>query len=306
MKSLAVTAALLACAFSSRAACATTCPELPTGATMQKVEYFSGPPTQPGDHKCTKDGKRCSLSGWLYVPQGLSKTPNKNHAVIFLHGHHRERSEPCAIAYSFLAAGWVVFAPLRSGHTGPGINNTGKYIDDWAEEQGGPKDERRVEYLRKYQIHDVEHAIDFLARFKFDGNKQVDHIAVMGHSFGGALAVFSSAESFKRNPEVTADIQGAELSWGDDGGAWKEPLLDAVKHRKMPIFFLQPSNGQTLKPTMVLSEMAALSGNHQYQAAIFPPVVAAPDDVHGDFVTKTDPVFRWAPVVRDFFERYMH
>jgi dienelactone hydrolase len=306
MKTIAAAVALSACALGSPFAGATTCPDLPAGATMQIVEYFSGPPTQPGDHKCSKDGRKCSLSGWLYVPKGLSRDPDRNHAVVFLHGHEQARAEPCAIAYSFLAAGWVVFAPLRSGNTGPGIHNTGTWIDDWARAQGGAMDERQVEFLRRYQVHDVEHALDFLAGARFDGDKRANHVAVMGHSFGGALAVFTSAESFRHEPEAIADIQGAELSWGDDGGAWKDPLLDAVKHRLVPLFFLQPANGRTLKPTMVLSEMAALSGTHQYQATIFPPVLAAaPDDVHGDFVTQVDPVYGWAPVVRAFFERGM-
>jgi dienelactone hydrolase len=300
MRRFAVVAALAVVTLRHPAASATSCPSLPTGSTMQVVEYFSGPPAKPGDHTCTKDGKRCSLKGWLYIPQA----PKANlPAVVFLHGHARKRSEPCTIAFAFLAAGWVVFAPLRSGNTAEEFSNTGTYIDDWADAQGGDKVERQVEYLRSYQVHDVDHAIRFLREFRFKGNRRVQHIALLGHSFGGSLAVFAASEDFPHRPDAVADVQGAELSWGEDGGAWKEPLLIAVKKRKEPIFFLQPRNGKSISPTIVLSQMAAMSGDNQFHAALFPPVLSS--DVHGDFITSPTSVYGWAPVVIAFFERYM-
>ena len=305
MRQSVVLAALAMVGISHSASADRSSCTLPADATMRIVEYFSGPPTREGDHKC--NGAACSLKGWLYIPKKLDANPSQNRAVVFLHGHHKSRTEPCTIAFSFLAQGWVVFAPLRSGNTGPGITNTGKFIDDFAGGSQHPDPEKQVEFLRGFQIHDVEHALGFLAKFKFPGGKQVAHIALMGHSFGGMLAVFSSGGTFERNPEAIADIQGGELSWHDDGGVWREPLLAAVKARKVPIFFLQPRNGLSIKPTIVLSQMAALSHDNQFHAALFPPVIggSSAEDVHSGFVDKPEAVFGWAPVVIAFFERYM-
>lgn len=272
---------------------------------MTIVEYFSGPATQRGDHKCSVDGKKCSLKGWLYAPKKLHADPNRNQAVVFLHGHHQQRSEPCDIANAFLNEGWIVFAPLRSGNTAPGINNTGLFIDDWARKQGGDFEDKRVEYLRRFQVHDVDHALSFLFKFTFAGGEHVHQAALIGHSFGGSLAVFAAESALEHPPWAIADIQGAELSWGDDGGAWKDPLLDAVSRRKVPIYFLQPSNGASIKPTIVLAEKAAITGDHQFQATLFPPIGGPTlEKLHSNFVDTPGGVGSWAPSVMTFFARY--
>ena len=297
-------AALGAIGLSDRAfADKTGCTGLPAGASMEVVEYFGGPPTREGDHKCSP-GNKCSLKGWLYVPKKLSSNWRENRAVVYLHGHDQERNEPCAIAANFLASNWVVFAPLRSGNIARGpsaFKNTGEYIDDWAKKRSGGLEANRVEYLRRYQIHDVDHAIRYLRNRRFGGGMSVQRISLMGHSYGGALAVFSSGGNLKSNPEAIADISGAELSWGNDGGAWKEPLKEAVRKRKVPIYFLQPRNGKSIAPTIVLSQEAATSGDNQFQAALFPPVLDG--DAHGKFVTSLEHVSKWGPSVRDFFDR---
>jgi dienelactone hydrolase len=286
--------------------------DLPDGARMRIVEYFGGPPTRPGDHKCT--GDRCSLKGWLYIPKNAA---DHRKAVVYLHGHARERHEPCAIAAYFLSHHYVVFMPLRSGNVGDDDNkpsagqkftNTGAYIDDWAKKQDGDFEENRVTYLRDYQTHEVDHALRFLTSLPADdGGKLVaqGRIGIIGHSYGGALAVFSSAGELAVNPRAMADIAGAELSWDSDG-PWSAALRPAVRKRKVPIYFLQPRNGKHIEPTIALSHEAATSGNNEFQAALFPPVVpnTGDQDVHSKFIGTVDRVVEWGPSVRDFFERY--
>ena len=51
--------------------------------------------------------------------------------------------------------------------------------------------------------------------------------------------------------------------------------MPAVEKRKVPIFFLQPTNGKSVEPVIVLSEKAARSGDKEFQAALFPPVPGA-------------------------------
>src|SRR6185369_10715929 len=193
------------------------------------AEYFSGPPTKDGDLKCT--GAECSLKGWLYLPKDADKKEDHK-AVVYLHGHQRDRAEPCAIASYFLKQGWVVFAPVRRGCTGiqhdppkakPGdppilpysFTNTGVYIDDWARAQpGGSNDDKFealcVDYLGS-QKHDVDHALAWLADYRYGKGKLVDRrrIAIIGHSFGGALSVLSADGSFSVNPAAILDVSGA-------------------------------------------------------------------------------------------------
>jgi hypothetical protein len=306
------TLAVAAVGLSDRAfADKTGCTGLPKGASMEVVEYFGGPPTREGDRKCSP-GNKCSLKGWLYTPKKLSANWRDNRAVVYLHGHDQERREPCTIAANFLASNWVVFAPLRSGNVALGpsaFKNSGEYIDDWAKKRPGDFEANRVEYLRSYQIHDVDHAIKYLKGRRFSGGKSVTFVSLMGHSYGGALAVFFSAGDVTSNPEAIADISGAELSWGDDGGVWKGPLKEAVRKRKVPIYFLQPRNGKSIAPTIVLSQEAATSGDNQFQATLFPPVitgVTSSDDVHGLFITSPEAMYKWGASVRDFFDRYTH
>ena len=283
------------------------------GASMHVVEYFAGPPTKAGDLKCT--GKKCSLEGWLYIPKGAKKAEK---AVVYLHGHERDRKEPCSTAEYFLGQGWVVFAPVRRGNTGAAesgaiaFTNTGKYIDDWAGAQPGADDARkfeayRMQYLR-FQKHDVDHALRWLAAYEHDGRKLVDarKIGLVGHSYGGALAMMASDGSLEVDPAATAEIAGAELSWGtqnDPNPAWVDALVPAVEKRKVPIFFLQPTNGKSVEPVIVLSEKAARSGDKEFQAALFPPVPGAKtaQDAHNGFVGNSK---QWGPPVREFFNRY--
>lgn len=162
-----------------------------------------------------------------------------------------------------------------------------------------------MEYLRSYQIHDVDHAIKYLKSRRFSGGKSVVFVSLMGHSYGGALSVFFSAGDVTSHPEAIADISGAELSWGDDGGAWKGPLKEAVRKRKVPIYFLQPRNGKSIAPTIVLSQEAATSGDNQFQATLFPPVITGVSssdvkatvlpsgDNAGDSSRPTMSVIRW-------------
>lgn len=283
---------------------------LPEGAMMRVVEYFSGPPAKPGDHKCT-NGK-CSLKGWLYLPKDAAAGRK---AVVYLHGHHKQRQEPCAIASYFLSQNYVVFAPLRNGNIAEDnsrppreeFRSTGEYIDDWATIPNGDEEARRVQYLRDFQTETVRLALSYVANLRDrDGNKLVGEgrIGMLGHSYGGSLAVFSAGGGFGVNPRAIADVSGAELSWQSDG-PWATAMQAAVQNRKIPIYFLQPRNGKSTQPTIVLSGVAATSGDTEFEAALFPDAAGKDHDaVHGNFVETTESVNQWGPSVRDFFERY--
>jgi hypothetical protein len=96
----------------------------------------------------------------------------------------------------------------------------------------------------------------------------------MGHSFGGMVTLFNN--NVLTNHRAAVDIAGASESWDyfdrDDGNntpdesASIDKLRAAVRGANKPIFFFEPKNDVSLRPTVVLSKVA---GDHseRYQAA---------------------------------------
>jgi hypothetical protein len=68
----------------------------------------------------------------------------------------------------------------------------------------------------------------------------------------------------------------------------------------VPTYFLQPSDGQSLEPTRVLSN-AAFRDGQESQAGIFPPAPGATSSlIHSNFVALDDMVANWGPSVVQF------
>jgi hypothetical protein len=164
-------------------------------------------------------------------------------------------------------------------------------------------------------------AFDRLTKWKL---ADPTRIVILGHSYGGALAVFTNTEDYGQS--VTINISGAELSWtNDDEPYWSEDLQAAMLKQKRPIYLFQPKNAKSLLPTKELFGIAA-DQLYRSQAAIFPPSACyarvggeetfpdplCPDEsqdftskqVHSTFVSHAEQVARWAPSVVDFANRY--
>jgi len=100
-------------------------------------------------------------------------------------------------------------------------------------------------------------------------------------------------------------------------------MVSSVVGRRMPIFFLQPSNEVSHDPTLTLSKTAAISGYTLFLAGFFPAVapdsgectMAVPDlcsgpgklvnkPVLGRFITRDEHVEDRGPMARDFMHLY--
>jgi dienelactone hydrolase len=268
---------------------------------MRRVTYYENLNPSANDLRASvvSDQWIIRLKGWIYFKEGEA---NKDKPVIvYNHGHNDTRSEPCALAKYFVDKGFVVFAPLRRGHSAqtsskPGwqkITSTGVFTDDYVDRCviGGncscnvcgisipnstcTSDRYEVDYIRQ-QVSDVRQQIRYIkdhAAINADGNstngKLVDpnRIAVLGHSYGGSLTIFANAELDDQN--VAVSVSGAELSWGDSAPAWETELSCAMENQKRPIYFLQPKNGRTLAPMKTLFGIA-ISRKYRSQAAVFP------------------------------------
>lgn len=293
------------------------------------------------------------LKGWLYYPSGIVEG---RPVVIFNHGHAKERPEPCTVAKYFVERGFVVFVPLRRGHnsaTDPTFRSTGVHIDYFTNkcmrEARNPNQSQypilpqlycgsfycregfncsdpnaenafEVGYIRQ-QRDDVRDQIRFIKEQNgtFYPSKLADpnRIAVLGHSWGGSLAIFANEFDYGQN--VVIDVSGAELSWSNQDPWWEFDLKDAMNAQKLPMYFLQPKNGLSLEPTKVLFGKA-VNKEYRSQASIFPPapwdptkrdedgvLVTEARQAHETFIGRfngTEMIDIWGPSVIEFINRY--
>lgn len=296
------------------------------GLGMVEVTYWPRAAVDFDPRRCAAPGD-CAHRGWLYYelpPPGQPFLPERP-AIVYLHGHERERNEPCAMAEFFVKKGFVFFAPLRSGHVakrstsrlpdgsaGPKLESKGVHIDLYAAacdtdcQVGTPNlclpfcqpnhlEYNKINYLSS-QTADVGAALDFLQSPASPVPVKDGAVALLGHSFGGSLAVMSNA-ALPFAVRAVVDVSGAELSWD---ALWRDSLEGAVHLATVPTYFLQPSDGQSLEPTRVLSN-AAFRDGQESQAGIFPPAPGATSSlIHSNFVALDDMVANWGPSVVQF------
>ena len=301
-----------------------------SGIVYKQVIYEAAV-TTPFDLRADSSGL-VRLRGWLYYPAGR---PIKDaRVIIYNHGHDKGRNEPCAIASYFVSHGFVVFAPLRRGHSAKTpdpepanwhrIESTGVHTDDYVLECAVTNclNQARcnfplscteglleVDYMRR-QVIDVADEIEYIKSLPATSGPgrlaDPTRIALLGHSFGGSLTLLANADV--HGHAVAVSISGAELSW-DQNPYWEEYLTPAVGDARRPMYFLQPKNGRSLGPTRVLSRVA-LNHEYRFQAAVFAnapwnPASENPEwsQAHGNFITDLAQVESWGPSVIDFLRR---
>jgi dienelactone hydrolase len=175
---------------------------------------------------------RAVLKGFLYVPKGVGK-----HAVIVWNhdssqaristgvpGLSPDKADPahdtCRIARFFVDRGYIFFVPQRRG-TGM---STGVYVSDWidslASKEGTEVALAMVGPKLMEQTEDVNEAVKFIAR---SVGADKNRIAVMGHSYGGMVSLFSAIKL--KNIRAAVDSAGGGLSW--DGNLQLRMYLQA-------------------------------------------------------------------------------
>ena len=232
------------------------------------------------------------LKGYLWKPSGPGPFP----AVLFNHGSGGANAmqtggmtmEEAAqtLAPVFLKHGYAFFYPCRRGHDLS--SSQAKFMLNELKDEEAAKGSQARQTLQ-LQLMTGPHLDDTLAALSFlrtipgiDGAR----IAVMGHSFGGQLALLDLQRDSKLRAAVT--FGAAATSWAKSPEL-RERLLMAVKKAMVPVMLIHAANDHDTAPGRQLA--GELERLHKAQLLrIYPAVGKTPEDGH-NFVYNSVPIW---------------
>jgi dipeptidyl aminopeptidase/acylaminoacyl peptidase len=172
-----------------------------------------------------------TLAGYIYQPPGSGPFP----AVLWNHGSEPDPGRGPqfdSVAAVFVPAGFVVFAPMRRGHS----DSQGEYIRESIQQESSLHGQAAglrlgVHLLETSQVDDQLAGLAFLKRQAF---VDTTRLVVSGCSFGGIQTIFGAARHVGYRAAVS--ISPAALSWNNSPDL-QARLKDAVSRIDIPVFF---------------------------------------------------------------------
>jgi dienelactone hydrolase len=187
-----------------------------------------------------------TLAGYLFKPPGDGPFP----AVLWNHGSEPDpgRSPQFdSVAAVFVPAGFVVFAPMRRGHS----DSQGEYFRASMDKESslhGQAEGLRLG-VRLLETSQVDDQLAGLAFLKGQPFVDTTRLVVAGCSFGGIQTIFGAARHVGYRAAVP--ISPAALSW-ENSPELQTRLKDAVSKIDIPTFLIQPAQDASLEPAKVL------------------------------------------------------
>jgi carboxymethylenebutenolidase len=199
-------------------------------------QEFNGP-----DTVSIQSGK-LTLKGLLWYPSGNGPFPS----IIFCHGSyggsdtiHNPEYQLSLLGPVFSRKGYIFLSLFRRGvglSTGQGKNST-ELMDKAFKDKGQEgRNEVQIQQLQTDQLHDIISGLKYLRGLNdVDKNRMI----VMGHSFGGSLALLVA----ENDPSLKAVVVFAEAgySW-NRSPLLRARLISAVKNIKAPIMIIHAQN----------------------------------------------------------------
>jgi carboxymethylenebutenolidase len=210
-----------------------------------------------------------ALVGYLFKPEGAGPFP----AVIWNHGSERAPAKGRqfdSAAAVFRRAGYVLFAPVRRGHSG----SQGAYIVDEidsARRTGGPQEANRL-VVRKLETEQLDDQLAGLAYLRSLPFIDTSRIVVAGCSYGGIQTLLGAERGAGYRAAIA--ISPAALSW-QGNPLLRTRLLEAVRKIEIPVMLLQPPKDASLEPSRVLGAEFRRLGK-PFSGKIYPP--GGPED----------------------------
>ena len=219
------------------------------------------------------------LRGLLWRPQGSGPFP----AVLFNHGAGPAElplaADRLALGPIFAGHGYVFLFLFRRGaglSASEGANSYDVMRKALAERGQGARNEAQLQLL---EADDVADALAGLALLRTTRGVDARRVAVVGHSFGGSLALLMA--------EHDSTLRAAVV-YGAAGESWqKSPplrkrLTTAVGRTVVPVFFIHAANDYSVAPGQALAgEMARLRKRHRVE--IYPALGQTVEAGH-DFI----------------------
>jgi dienelactone hydrolase len=221
------------------------------------------------------------LKGYLWKPPGAGPFP----AVIFNHGSGGADAmqtggmtiEEAAqtLAPVFVKHGYAFFYPCRRGN---GLSSSqAKFMPDELKEEeaarGAARQKLQLALVTGPHLDDTLAALSFLRTTPgIDGGR----IAVVGHSFGGQLALLDIERDSKLRAAVT--FGPAATSWAKSPEL-RERLLIAVNKAVAPVMLIHAANDYDTAPGRELAgELERLHKPHLLK--VYPAVGKTPEEGH--------------------------
>ncbi len=188
------------------------------------------------------------LKALLWHPPGSGRFP----AVIFCHGGYETNDTTydlveniSSIGSVFAKHGYVFLGLSRRGiglSKGQGKNGADLMADAFKEKGQEGRNKIQLQQLQTDQLKDMLAGLSFLRKRKDVDTKR---IGVIGHSFGGSLALLVA----EHEPGLKAAIvfSAAGYSW-DRSPQLRIRLIKAVKNISMPVMIIHAQNDYSLNP----------------------------------------------------------
>ena len=237
-----------------------------------------------------------TLVGYLFRPDGPGPFP----AVVWNHGSEKNPGggpQFSTVASIFVPAGYVVFAPMRRGHS----DSEGEYISDAVERETAQRGGRAGQQLaaRLLETSQLDDQLAGLAVLKQQPFVDTTRLVVAGCSYGGIQTLLGAERDAGYRAAVP--ISPAALSWAGNPDL-RARLKTAAARIRVPVFLIQPPKDASLEPARVLGPELQRHNPHT-RVKIYP--AEGPADEQGHCFGGARGMHVWAADVLAFLKEVM-
>lgn len=247
-----------------------------------------------GPDTVTVANGKLTLHALLWRPEVAGKVP----AVLFNHGSGptTEPDKAATLGPLFARHGYAFLFLYRrgSGLSADQGTSAGELMDRELAAHGPDARDRLQLALLDEHLTDALAGLEFLRRRP---EVDADRVAVVGHSFGGMLALLMAERDARLRAAV--DFAGAANSWANSQEL-RQRLMSAAEHSTAPVFFIHAENDYSIAPGEVLATVM-LGLDKPRRIEIYPAVGRTTEDGH-DFVYLG--VSAWESDVFAFLDEY--